>query len=104
MFNREDTTSVVVGLVIRYRSTNPRYTYEISISREGIGIDGRWPIMSKEQSVIVEEHLTRARWHHSHLLHWYEYAPRDRVSLTEDEITDLITKHIPLYDADEAQP
>jgi hypothetical protein len=104
MFIRKDYPTIMSGLVIRYIPEDEEsnmYDYQINASRDGVSISGRWPIMTFEGAVVVEEYLTRARWHHRHIREQYTsvgMSSRKIVPLTEDQVVDMITRHIPLYD------
>lgn len=106
MFIRKDYPTIMSGLVIRYmpeeEDDNTMYDYQINASRDGVSISGRWPIMTFDGAVVVEEYLTRARWHHRHIREQYDrvgMSSRKIVPLTENEIDALITKRVPMYDA-----
>lgn len=67
LFTRNDTPTVMDGLVVRYQLTTERYDGEINASRNGVSISGRWPVFSVDESVIVEEYIARARIQAQHL-------------------------------------
>lgn len=98
MFTRKDTPTIMDGLVVRYQLTTDAYDGEINASRNGVGILGRWPILSVEECVIVEEYIARARVQFLRLI-----EERGRLfgphveAMTEQEI-DRILGPIPVYE------
>lgn len=92
-FDRQDTPTVMDGLVVRYELVSDVYDGEISASRNGVGILGRWPIMTTEQVVAFEETIARARVQHNHLS--VERGLYARVPALTEEMIDRILGPIP---------
>lgn len=88
-FERQDTPTVMDGLVVRYKLVSDLHDGQINASRNGVGVLGRWPIMTTEQTVAFEEQLARVRVQHNHLS--VERGIYARVAaLTEAEIDRLL--------------
>lgn len=66
-FIRNDTPTIMDGLVIRWKIGGDVYTGEINASRNGVSIRGTWPVMSAETIAVVEEQLTCARIAHEEI-------------------------------------
>lgn len=98
MFIRKDTPTIMDGLVVRYQLESDVYNGEINASRNGVSISGRWPILSIEECVIVEEYIARARVQALQLEkeRGRLFGPRID-ALTEDEISRILGP-IPAYE------
>jgi hypothetical protein len=96
MFIRKDTPTVMSGLVVRYQLESDIYSGEINASRDGVSLCGRWPIMSADESVMVEETLARARLQAQQLGSGALGARQ--TALSEAEI-DRVFLAIPAYEA-----
>lgn len=99
MFTRKDTPTVMDGMVVRYQIQSEVYSGEINASRNGVSLSGHWPVFSADDSVIVEEHIARARVQAQHLAQdrGRLFGPRIQ-ALTEAEI-DRIIGPLPAYEA-----
>lgn len=99
MFKRKDTPTVMDGLVVRYQLESDLYSGEINASRNGVSISGRWPILSTEECVMVEEYVARARVQALRLAEERGrlFGPRIE-AMTEQEV-DRILGPIPVYEA-----
>lgn len=93
-FERQDTPTVMSGLVVRYTLVSDLYDGQINASRDGVGVSGRWPIMTTEQAVAFEEQLARARVQHNHLS--VERGLYARVAPLTEEAIDRLLGPIPV--------
>lgn len=80
-FVREDTPTIMDGMVVHYRLDAHGYDGEISASRNGVCVAGLFPVLSKANCKAFAEQLERALVHHRHLAE--EYV---RETLTEAEV------------------
>lgn len=98
MFIRKDTPTVMDGLVVRWQLTSDVYTGEINASRNGVSLFGHWPIMTTEETVMVEETLARARVQAQHLSQERGRLFGPRIEALTDAEIDRILGPIP-YEA-----
>lgn len=100
-FIRKDTPTIMSGFVVRYILDSNPYDGEINASRDGVGVAGRWPIMSTESCVLFEETMARARVHARHLHNDHDRLFGERIQALTDEEVDRILSPIPRYEAAE---
>lgn len=99
MFKRKDTPTVMDGLVVRYQLESDIYSGEINASRNGVSISGRWPILSTEETVMVEETLARARVQAQQLAQERGRLFGPRVEALTEAAIDRILGPIPAYES-----
>lgn len=98
MFTRKDTPTVMDGMVVRWQLESDVYSGQINASRNGVSMCGRWPILTTEECVMVEEMLARARVQAQHLSQERGRLFGPRIEpLSDAEIDRLCT--IPVYES-----
>lgn len=82
---------VTTAISVRYHSSRTDTSFTIRAHKYGISLAGRWPVLTAEESVVVEEYIARARVHHQHLANGW------KVPLDEAEVDRIIAVQAPLY-------